>query len=176
MNTDSGETLTAEGGAANTNKAGTTHHEIHLPPIDPPTPSVGNARKFLNKGAIGNLQNSSLLSSVMKDLPEQQGKRVREGTMSPILHGRTASDGSTDQEMNGSQGDLQRNNSTASRLDSPRSVARSEQSLPDLSPRARSGSSGSSASLSPRVSPRGESKKSLMLSESEPSLSKLENK
>ena len=114
VNTDSGETFSAEGGAAHTSKAGTTHHEIHLPPIDPPTPSVGKARKFLNKGAISNLQNSSLLSSVMKDLPEQQqvseaaeqqppGKRVREGRASPVLHGRTASDGSTDQEINGSQ-------------------------------------------------------------------------
>ena len=54
VNTDSTEKSknTSSAGAAPGSKVTTTHHEIHLPPIDPPTPSVGKARKFLNKNAV----------------------------------------------------------------------------------------------------------------------------
>ena len=199
VNSDSSEkskhTLSAEGSALG-GKGTTTHHEIHLPPIDPPTPSVGKARKFLNKGAVSNLQKSSLMSSVMKDLPEQDGfagaesddaqvqkqsgKRIREGS-SPVLHARTASDGSTDQEMNGSQEETRRssNSSALSHLDSPRSTAKSEMhSLPGLN-RSHSGgdrsvsSVGESPRVSPRVSHSDDEKRDLSQSQSAPSLTKV---
>ena len=39
-------------------------HTLHLPPIDPPTPSVGKARKFLSKGNM----DIKLLNSVVEDM------------------------------------------------------------------------------------------------------------
>ena len=216
VNTDSSEkggtrTTSAEGAAAK-GAHGTTHHEIHLPPIDPPTPSVGKARKFLNKNTLSNLQNSPLMGAVMKDLSEkgergdemevehkqpQPLQRAREhGTRTVPVANRMSSDDSpsvsTDQEMNGSdegQPKFERANSTnssgsaLSRLDSPRSFAKSEcgqSSLPGLSPRNRSQDSGdkmnSSGTGSPQISPRDLKTQNLKVSGSEPSLTQMSTK
>lgn len=51
-------------------------HTLHLPPIDPPTPSVGKARKFLNKGNM----DMKLLNAVVEDINTSTGTTQEEDT------------------------------------------------------------------------------------------------
>lgn len=124
----------ATNGASHSSKNNTAHHEIHLPPIDPPTPSVGKARKFLNRDDAKNANKKLGLAFAMGTSPEKSGGDkispiARLG--SPPNNTRVDSDTHTDtsrsstSDMNANGKHLEESGSVN---DSPRSYARSEHS------------------------------------------------
>ena len=119
--------------APHSSKGSAAHHEIHLPPIDPPTPSVGKARKFLNRDDARNANKKLGMAFAMGTSPEKTSGL----TVAPIArlgapppNARVDSETATDTSR--STGDREANGKhheeSGSVNDSPRSYARSENS------------------------------------------------
>ena len=83
------------------------HHEIHLPPIDPPTPSVGNARKFLNRDDAQKANKK--LGMAFMNKPSAMMSDKEESVGAPPNCHRTDSEPRTDTSRSGEEGKALKN-------------------------------------------------------------------
>lgn len=119
---------------SNTGGGTSAHHEIHLPPIDPPTPSVGKARKFLNRDDARSANKK--LGMAFAVSPERNGNGAGSSSLlatkrldPPPFTTRSDSEPCTDTSTASDNGKyLEESNGGSIVNDSPRSYAKSEYS------------------------------------------------